>query len=233
MGFIKNQLKYLLAGFVFWLPVGVLVFIVRYLISVLEDSGNDFLEWFVRDGTVYTGLGTLLWIVVFFLTGLVLNRTRIGDFMSRAPVVGLLFRKGSETITLDKLASLSPCLFLYSPTCLSYGWILSEQAAVLNDETDRLALVNVYYPNVPTMLTGQVYAARKETVMKLGNQSREILDVLLYGLRRPETLRYIPWDDESQEEFKRRAELFGLALDPSDRGPIPVKKKRRGLIAPP
>ena len=228
MKFIKNQLKYLLAGFVFWLPVGILVFIVRYLLGVLEDSGNNFLEWCFRDRTVYTGLGTLFWIAVFFLTGLVLNKTRIGDFMSRAPIVGLLFRKGSETITLDKLAGLSPCLFLYSPTCLSYGWVLSEQAVVLNNETDRIALVNVYYPNVPTMVTGQVYAARKETVMKLGNQSREIIDVLLYGLRRPETLRYVPWEEESQEEFKRRADLFGLALDPADRGPIPVKGRGKG-----
>jgi len=229
MKFIKNQLKYLLAGFVFWLPVGILVFIVRYLLGVLEDSGNNFLEWCFRDRTVYTGLGTLFWIAVFFLTGLVLNKTRIGDFMSRAPIVGLLFRKGSETITLDKLAGLSPCLFLYSPTCLSYGWVLSEQAVVLNNETDRIALVNVYYPNVPTMVTGQVYAARKETVMKLGNQSREIIDVLLYGLRRPETLRYVPWEDESHEEFKHRAELFGLALDPGDRGPIPVKGSGKAL----
>jgi uncharacterized membrane protein len=223
MGFIKNLLKYLLAGFVFWLPVGILVFIIRYLLGVLEGTGEDFLLWFINDGSIYTGLGTLFWIAVFFLTGVVLNRTRIGDFLARTPIVGLFFRKGSETITLDKLAGLSPCLFLYSPTCLSYGWILSEQAAVLNDEADRVALVNVYYPNVPTIVTGQVYAARKETVMKLGNQSREIIDVLLYGLRRPETLQYVPWEDENQEEFKRRAELFGLALDPCDRGPIPVK----------
>jgi uncharacterized membrane protein len=223
MGFIKNLLKYLLAGIVFWLPVGILVFIIRYLLGVLEGTGEDFLLWFMEDDSVRTGLGTLFWIVVFFLTGLVLNRTRVGDLLARTPIMGLFFRKGSETITMDKLADLSPCLFLYSPTCLSYGWILSEQAAVLNDETDRLALINVYYPNVPTIVTGQVYAARKETVMKLGNQSREIVDVLLYGLRRPETLRYVPWDDESPEEFKRRAELFGLALDPADRGPIPVK----------
>ncbi len=212
MNLLRSQIRYLVAGLILWLPVGIIVVVGRYLLGTLEDVGGDFLGLFLQDRVVYPGLGIMLWIMVFLLTGLVVNKTRVGDLLSRVPVVGLFFRKDGETMTPEKLIGLSPCLFLYSPTCLSYGWILSEQQVKLNNETAHFALVNVYYPNVPTIVTGQVYTARKETVMKLGNQSREIVDVLLYGLRRPASLRYLPWDDEDDEEFKRRAELFGIVL---------------------
>jgi uncharacterized membrane protein len=212
MNFLRNQIRYLLAGFILWLPIGIIVIVGYYLFGTLEGVGEDFLGLFLQDRFVYPGLGIALWIMVFLLTGLALKKTRVGYLLSRIPIVGLLFRIGGETMTLEKLIGLSPCLFLYSPTCLSYGWILSEQEVKLNNDTADFTLVNVYYPNVPTLVTGQVYTARKQTVMKLGNQSREIVDILLYGLRRPVSLRYLPWDDEDNEEFKRRAELFGIAL---------------------
>jgi len=46
--------------------------------------------------------------------------------------------------------------------------------------------------------------------MKLGNPSRDVVDILLYGLRRPDTLQYMPWEDETEEQFKERAARFGL-----------------------
>jgi hypothetical protein len=139
----------------------------------------------------------------------------VGDFFSGVPIVGTFFRRGGEIITVDTLANLTPCLFLYSPTCPSYGWILSEEKVKLNNEKASFGLVNVYYPNVPTILTGQVYSVRKETVIKLGNPSREVVDVLLYGLRRPEDIQYLPWEDETEEEFKERAKRFGLNQPPT------------------
>jgi len=143
---------------------------------------------------------------------LILRKTPVGNLLSMVPVLGLFFRRSGDTITLEKLYSRTPCLFLFSPTCLSYGWILSEQKVKLNNEKAHFSLINVYYPNVPTIVTGQVYSARKETVVKLGNQSREIIDILMYGLRRPVHIQYLPWEDEEENEFKQRVEHFGLLI---------------------
>jgi hypothetical protein len=99
-----------------------------------------------------------------------------------------------------------------SPSCLSYGWILSEEKVRLGEEKATFTLVNVYYPNVPTLITGQVFPVRRDTVIRLGNPSKEIIDLLLYAFRSPKDLRYIPWDDESKEDFEKRAESFGLNL---------------------
>jgi len=111
-----------------------------------------------------------------------------------------------------RLLNLTPCLFLFSPTRPSYGWILSEEEVELNGEKIHYTLINVYYPNVPSIVTGQIFPVRKETVIKLGNQSREIIDLLLYASRSPENIRYLPWEEENEEEFKKRAESFGLKL---------------------
>ena len=66
---------------------------------------------------------------------------------------------------------------------------------------------------MPTLITGQVFAARKDTVMKLANSSTEVIDLLLYSFRSPAALEYIPWEDESCENFEERSKYFGLKLD--------------------
>jgi hypothetical protein len=66
---------------------------------------------------------------------------------------------------------------------------------------------------VPTLITGQVFAARKDTVMRLANSSTEVIDLLLYSFRSPAALEYIPWEDETLENFEERSKYFGLKLD--------------------
>ncbi|MDD5093894.1 MAG: hypothetical protein PHV74_05880 [Dehalococcoidia bacterium] len=206
---IKNLVGFLLFGFIFWLPVGIVLFAGNWAFGLLEDSGHGFLDMATPWENIRTGLGVVLWVFAFFFTGLILKKTYVGDFMSGVPVVGFFFRRTGEAMTPDKLRSLTPCLFLYSPTCISYGWLLSREGVKSNDEKTTIELINVYYPNVPTMVTGQVFAARKETVMKLGNPSKEIFDVLLYGLRTPAYMEYLPWEGEADQDFRERVERFG------------------------
>ncbi len=46
--------------------------------------------------------------------------------------------------------------------------------------------------------------------MKLANSSSEIINLMLYAFRSPAAIEYIPWEDESPDEFKARAKFFGL-----------------------
>ena len=80
MNFLRSQIRYLVAGLILWLPIGIIVIVGRYLFGTLEDVGGDFLGLFVQDRFVYPGLGIMLWIMVFLLTGLVLNKTRFGKY---------------------------------------------------------------------------------------------------------------------------------------------------------
>lgn len=213
MRFTRRQIGYLFFGFIFWLPIGLLIFVGEYIFNTLEHTGKDVLSFsHVPERFLYTGLGAVLWVLIFYFTGLLFKRTNIGTYFSNIPIIGVFFRTGGETMTIDRLANLAPCLFLLSPTCLGYAWILSQEKVKLGDKNAGFNLVDVYYPNVPTIITGQVFSVRKQTVMRLGNPSRDIIDILLYGLRKPDNLKYLPWEDETEEQFEERAERFGLLI---------------------
>jgi uncharacterized membrane protein len=211
-GFLKNQLTILFFGFVFWLPIAVLIWIVMFLYGNLEDAGRRFLLIFLPEELVFSGFGIVLGILIVYLTGAVFKLNKVRRFLARVPVLGLFFGAG-EVMTVDRLLQLKPCLFLFSPTCSSYGWILSEEKVKLSKEKASFTMVNVYYPNVPTLITGQVFPVRKDTVIQLGNSSKEIVDLLLYAFRSPTELKYLPWKDESRKDFEKRARAFGLNLD--------------------
>ncbi len=214
MKHVKRYLGFFTYGVIFWLPIAVAAMVINLIFGPLDDLGHSFLDIFLPERFVKPGLGVVFWLLVFFLTGVLLKKTSVGDLFSKVPVIGMFFRRSGDIISMDMLINMTPCLFLYSPTCISYGWVLSEEKVKVNNERVDFRLVNVYYPNVPTIITGQVFSVRKGTVMKLGNPSREIIDILLYGLRRPEDIQYIPWEDETEEEFKERAKGFGLNLPP-------------------
>jgi len=209
--FVKNQIGFLLFGFVFWLPIAVVILVIVFLFNNLEEIGRKILLLYLPENLVFSGFGIIFGILLLYLSGVVLKLTKVGRFFSRIPVLGLFFGEG-EVITIERLAHLNPCLFMMSPTCLSYGWILSEEKVRLGNEASTFTLVNVYYPNVPTLITGQVFPVRRDKVIRLGNPSKEIIDLLLYAFRSPKDVKYLPWEDESQEYFEKRAKSFGLDL---------------------
>jgi hypothetical protein len=211
--FVRNQIGFLLSGFVFWLPIAVLILIIVFLFSNLEDIGRRVLLLYLPENLVFPGFGVVFGILLIYFSGMLMKLKKVRRFFSRIPVLGLFFG-GGEVITIGRLVHLNPCLFMMSPTCLSYGWMLSEEKVRLGEGKAAFTLVNVYYPNVPTLVTGQVFPVRRDTVIRLGNPSKEIIDLLLYAFRSPKDLRYIPWEDESKEDFEKRAKSFGLNLGP-------------------
>jgi len=209
----KRQVTFILYGFVFWLPVVILLYIVFLLFSNAESTGKAILSAVLPETLVYPGFGIILLILIVYFSGFILKSTKFGGILSKIPVLGLFFGQG-EIITISRLLHMQPCLFLLSPTCISYGWILSEEKVQLGEEKAGFSLTSVYYPSVPTLVTGSVFAIRKDTIMKLGNSSREVINLLLYAFRSPAALKYLPWEDESREEFEERAKFFGLKWNP-------------------
>ncbi|MBI2858791.1 MAG: hypothetical protein HYX90_06915 [Chloroflexi bacterium] len=212
MSFFRAQLGFVFYGLIIWLPLGIVLFLLFMLLGNLDSAGRRILGFFAPPGfPIYPGYGLLLGILLVYVTGLAMRKTSIGRPLSKIPVLGMLFAdaKGG-TMSLHRLANLNPCLFLLSPTCPSYGWILSEEPVRADGKNDLFRIVNVYYPNVPTMLTGQVYPVRKETVLRLGNTSNEVFDLLLYSLRCPECLKVLPWSNEQADTFLERARRFGI-----------------------
>jgi uncharacterized membrane protein len=209
IGLLKKQFTFIIYGLVFWLPVTLVVYIAIFLFSNAEEIGKKILGVAIADKYLYAGFGIILCILIVYFSGMLLKLTRVGKVLSKIPVIGIFFGQG-EIMTIGRLSHMQPCLFLYASTCISYGWILSEEKVKIKKDNALFPLINVYFPNVPTLITGQVLAARKVTVMKLANSSSEVINLLLYAFRSPAALEYLPWEDESKEEFEERSKLFGL-----------------------
>jgi len=206
---LKKQFTFIIYGLVFWLPLVLVIYIGVLLFGNAENIGTKILGVAIPDKYLFYGFGVILCVLIVYVSGMLLKLTKLGKILSRIPVIGIFFGQG-EIMTINKLTHMQPCLFLYSPTCMSYGWLLSEEKVKLGKDNAVFPILSVYFPNVPTMVTGQVFAVRKDTVMKLANTSGEVINLLLYAFRSPAALEYIPWDGESPEEFKERSKLFGL-----------------------
>ena len=207
--FIKKQSTFLLYGFVFWLPVILVTYVMILLFGNGDKVGKLILGVVVDKKYLFTGLGFIFCILIIYLCGMVLKLTKVGKILSKIPVIGLFFGQG-EIMTIGRLTNMQACLFLYSPTCISFGWILADEKVQLGEEIADFPLICVYFPSVPALVTGSVHTIRKSGVMKLGNSSTEVINLLLYAFKSPAALKYLPWEDESQEEFKERAKIFGL-----------------------
>ena len=208
-GLFKRQFTFILYGVVFWLPVTLAIYLAILLFTNGDKIGGMILGVVVPDGYLYTGVGVVLCLLIVYFSGMLLKLTRVGKVLSRIPVIGLFFGQG-EIMTIGRLSHMQPCLFLYSPTCISYGWILAEEKVKISEDAAQFPMITVYFPNVPTLVTGQVFAARKDTVMRLANSSSEVINLLLYAFRSPTAIEYLPWEDESREEFEERSRSFGL-----------------------
>jgi uncharacterized membrane protein len=207
--FFKNQASILLFGFGIWLPLAVVIFILFFMFNNLEELGRKFLSIFLPQQYLYTGLGIVAGLLIIYVSGLILKSNTIRKAMVKIPVLGLFFGAG-EIITIEQLMHLNPCIFLLSPSCPAYGWILSEEKIKINEDKVLYSLINIYYPNVPALITGQVFPVRKESVVKLGNNSKEVIDILLYAFRSPKYLRYVPWEGETDQQLETRVQSFGI-----------------------
>ncbi len=199
----------LLYGLAFWAPLSLLIFFALLLLGEVETVSPKNFLWFLPTESYGWGLFLLGIVVATYLSGVVMRLTAVRRQLARIPVVGPFFF-GGEIMTPDRLTNLRPCLFMASPTRLSYGWLLSEEKVSVNQRAADFTVLNVYRPSIPLFIAGQLAPVRKSAVMRLGNSSREIVDVMLYTLRCPDALLFLPWPDETPDEFRARADKFGL-----------------------
>jgi hypothetical protein len=205
--FLIAQIGFLLYGLAFWLPVAAVLFALLFLARLANAvDRRAFLPAMYANPWLSLAIAAL----ILYFSGLVLRLTRVRVLLAKVPLVGTFLFGGGQTMTANSLLRLKPCLFMVSPTRLSYGWILSEEKVKLEEHLADFTIINVYHPYVPLFVTGQVASLRQDSVMRLGNSSKEIVDVLLYALRTPDALVYLPWEDESSDHFLERATKFGV-----------------------
>ena len=79
-GFFKSQITFLLYGFIFWLPLGLAIYIAVLLFSNAENIGRMILGVVVPDRYYYAGFGVILCILIVYFSGMVLKLTTANCF---------------------------------------------------------------------------------------------------------------------------------------------------------
>ena len=73
---LKKQFTFIIYGFVFWLPVILVIYIAVLLFSNAENIGRMILGVAVPDKYLYAGFGVILCILIVYFSGMLLKLTK-------------------------------------------------------------------------------------------------------------------------------------------------------------
>lgn len=211
--------KILWRGLIIALPMAIIGWIMYGVLDAVNKLGNKILNPFLHGRDTVWGMGVLVIFALIYILGAIelyyegretsIWQTLKEKTVGRIPFVGPFFaRSNKKVISFEDFKRLTPCKFWLSDVTPHYGFIVNEQK-VKGAETE----IDVYRPNVPTIIPGDLFPLKKRFVIKLGNSSGEILDKLASGgfIGSNEEIP-IPWDDETEEEFQERINLTPLEI---------------------
>jgi len=211
--------KVLWRGFILALPLGIILWIIYGVLNAINKLGDKILSPFLPGRHFVWGMGLLVILLLIVIIGgiEVYSEGKKKSFwqtikeksVGKIPLFGPFFaRSGKDVVSFEDLRKMTPCKFWLSDTTPHYGFIIREQK-VRGAETE----LDVYRPNVPTIIPGDLFPLKKRLVIKLGNPSGEILDKLASGgfIGSEEEIP-LPWEYETEEEFRERINLTPLEI---------------------
>ncbi len=217
-GVIKLR-KTLWRGLIIALPIAIVGWIMYGVLDAVNQLGDQVLNPLVPEGRLVWGMGLLLILFFIYILGRIelfyegkeknIWKSAKTKTVGRIPIFGHFFvRSDKNTLSLEELSQMTPCKFWLSGTTPHYGFIIREQK-IRGAETE----VDIYRPSVPTIVPGDLFPIKKRLVIKLANPSGEILNKLASGgfMGCDEEVP-IPWEDETEEEFKERLNLTPLEI---------------------
>jgi len=188
--------RYLIAGLLVWLPLGVTIVVIKFLVDLFDRSLLLLPDQYRPDellGMDIPGFGVLLSLAVILLTGLVVANflgSRIvsiwESFLSRIPLVRTIYNAakqisqavfGSGDQTFQKVY-----LIQYPRAGL---WTLAFQTSKLQGEaqtkTGLMDVVNLFVPTTPNPTSGFFIMASKYEIIELDMQVDDALKMVISG----------------------------------------------------
>ena len=185
--------RYLVAGLLIWLPLGVTLMVVKLLVNWLDGVLLLMPEHYRPDqllGFHIPGLGVLLSVLVVLLTGVLaanfFGRRLVSlweNLLSRIPFVRSIYsasKQLAETMFSDSSQSFRKVVLIEWPR--PGMWTLAFQTGIdvgeAQEKTGR-QVVNLYVPTTPNPTGGYFVMAAREEVVELDMSVDEGLKMLL------------------------------------------------------
>ena len=154
--------RYLLTGIVVIAPVGVTIFILRWILSRLDAILG---VWFARIGVRSPGLGLIVLLVLVIVVGWVaqqaVGRQLIGagrNWLMKFPLTKTIYSAASqitEQVIGEQKRLFKYCVLVEYPRagCWAVGFLTNEAATEVNDVLSEAA-VSVFIPTTPNPTSG-------------------------------------------------------------------------------
>ncbi len=173
--------KYLIAGLLVWMPLGITFLVIRAIVGFLDQTLLLLPETYQPDnllGFHVPGLGVLLAVVLVLATGMIvanlLGRRLVNaweSLLSRIPLVRTLYagiKQILEAVLATDGQSFRRVLLVEYPRkgTWSLAFMTSEQLGEVQEKT-RSEVISVFIPTTPNPTSGFVLMLPKEDVIEL------------------------------------------------------------------
>jgi uncharacterized membrane protein len=186
--------RYLVAGLLVWVPLGVTLLIISWMVSFVDQTLLLLPEhWrpdYLLGGVHIPGLGVVLTLVVVIGTGIIMRHffgfhlVGLGErVLARIPVVRGIYgavKQVAETMFSNSGQSFHQVVLIRYPhrDCWTMGFLTGETAAEARRLTGR-ELMNVFVPTTPNPTSGFFLMVPREEIVELDMSVDEGLKMLL------------------------------------------------------
>ncbi|MDH4073775.1 MAG: DUF502 domain-containing protein [Gammaproteobacteria bacterium] len=208
---LKHFRRYMVAGILVWLPIGVTVFLLRILIGLMDRTLLLLPEQYRPEtllGFDIPGLGFLLTIIVLLVTGVlaanIVGRSMVGlweSMLHRIPIVRSIYsgaKNFAEIVFSDSNNSFKRVLLIEYPRkgLYSLAFQTSSQLGEVQGRTGE-DVICTFVPTTPNPTSGFIIVVPRKDVITLDMEVDEALKMIIslgvvVPTWRPEALGELP-----------------------------------------
>jgi len=190
---MKQFRRYLVAGLLVWVPLGVTIFVLRVLIGLMDRSLLLVPEQYRPEtllGFAIPGLGIILTVLVVFITGLLaanfVGRSMVGiweSLLNRIPIVRTVYsgaKNFAEIVFSDSNESFKKVLLIEYPRKGIYS-LAFQTATNLGEVQGRTGedVVCTFLPTTPNPTSGYIIIVPKKDIIELDMEIDEAFKMIV------------------------------------------------------
>ena len=190
---MKRIRRYIIAGILVWLPIGVTIFLVRTLIGLLDRTLVLIPQKYQPEellGFAIPGLGILLTIIILLVTGVlaanIVGRSMVGlweSMLERIPVVRSVYsavKNFAEMVFSDSSQSFKKVLLIEYPRKGIYS-LAFQTATNLGEVQARMGeeMICTFVPTTPNPTSGYIIIVPKKDIIELDMEIDEALKMII------------------------------------------------------
>jgi uncharacterized membrane protein len=190
---MKRLRRYIVAGILVWLPIGVTVFLLRILVGLLDQSLLLIPEQYRPEeliGFTIPGLGLVLTLLILLITGVlaanIVGRSMVGlweSMLERIPVVRSVYsaaKNFAEIVFSDSSQSFKKVLLIEYPRkgLYSLAFQTSSQLGEVQGRTGE-EVICAFVPTTPNPTSGLIIIVPRKDVIELDMEVDEALKMII------------------------------------------------------